>query len=184
MSYELRIKGRNNLVVVSNDIGKKLIAKWEDYKRSKSDSVIEVNGWIGSISDIRDFTFAADNASSKSNQSEKVNAEYMADLTTARQQSPEKRAQSVGFFSFFFFAYTGEQPTQEEKQKAIGIQTEFFTKNPKRIICDPLLFKELIKRNRSGFTEKEGMRKLPVIPAILKNIQNIVAQDIFATRYL
>lgn len=184
MSYELRIKGRNNTLVVSTENGKKLISSWENFKRSKIDSVIELNGWIGSLSDIRDFTFASDSPSATGSHSEKVQQEYMRDLLAKRKLTPEQRANATGFFSLFYFTYTGLKPSEEQKQKAIEIQKEFFTENPKRTICDPVRFRPMIENNRTGFEAKDGLRKLPMVTALIKMLRTIVSQDLFAERHL
>jgi hypothetical protein len=149
MNYDLKIIGDNEMLRVED--GDDLKREWEQYKMSKrkdDDRIINLKNWTGSLSDIRSFrTAPASNSSNDSNYDE----QYRKDMIKLNALSPEDKAKRMGFFRILYYGFTGmkseevmvgETPIENYAEK---IQRKFFEENPKRVYCDPFLFKPIIK---------------------------------------
>ena len=71
--------------------------------------------------------------------------EYKKERTQILNLTPEQRGQRVGLFELLWWGATGTKEIPEDiSDQVIEIQREFFRKNPKRIYCDPILFKKIL----------------------------------------
>ena len=168
-SYEIKLTGHNDLLLVEN--GDSLKSDWEAYKQKKKiDQPISIAGFTGMLSDIRYFR-VAQGAQSNNNSAMQVSKEYFDELHKIRKMDARERANRIGFFSLIFSGFNGNLPDNEEIGLAKEVQKKFFTENPRRVHCDPLLFKEII-----------GGQKCH--DAILRLVENVVRQDKFAEKHI
>lgn len=81
----------------------------------------------------------------------RVQREYTDYRKRMLNKIPSQRAQNINIFKLVYQAFTEKLTPPEELQKqVIEIQTKFFEENPKRIYCDPLLFKSLFKGKKGN----------------------------------
>jgi len=70
---------------------------------------------------------------------------YKKERTQILSLTPEQRGQRIGLFELLWWGATGSKEIPEDIfKKTIQIQTKFFEENPKRIFCDPILFKKFL----------------------------------------
>jgi len=99
----------------------------------------------------------------KQENSDKISREYSLHRREINSQSPEQKAQRLEMFNLFYWGMTKEHNIPEDiKGKVIKIQTEFFKENPKRIYCDPILFRPLFEGKEKVFN--------PVLTIIERNV--------------
>ena len=175
--YQIRIKGRNDLMLEIKDIiGFQIKQDWKDYLETKKDAPVEISGWSGKLSDIKDFNLI--NTEYGNNEVNKLEIDYRDELRRFRELSAEEKANKLGFFQMVYYGFT-EKNSQEVKMKnglpiedeVIKIQKKFFTENPKRRYCDPIFFRPLVKSTSCN-------------KAIIRIIENIIAQDNYAEKHL
>lgn len=184
MNYEIRIKGKNDTLVVSGAQGQNLKRDWENYHKTKRNMVVEIGTWTGPISDIRDFTRVAANRS-ESGTTDRDMATWNHERAVVRALTPEKKAMRLGLFKFVYFVWTGVEPSADILAKAQAIQLQFFTDNPKRTVCNPVLFRPLISLNKYStvVVAKDGMKRLSPVGSGIRMVENCVVADIKASRY-
>lgn len=73
-----------------------------------------------------------------------IEQEYYEDRMKILRQTPEQRAERLGWFKLFYKIMTGNETTPEIETKAKEIQLNFFKEHLFRLECDPVLFKELV----------------------------------------
>lgn len=148
-SAEIKIKGFPDPVRAEN-IGD-LQLRWQEYKIGRrQNELVTVAGWNGTLSDILSFRkIATTRAQSKA--ADEAHNEYMRERAIALLETPEVRAKRMGFFRIIYWGFTGKRSEdvtvrgKSIEQMAETIQRKFFTEHPKRIICDPALYKPIIK---------------------------------------
>jgi hypothetical protein len=103
----------------------------------------------------------------KAKEAENEARAYYEYRTRVLAQSPYMRAQNLNLFKLVYQAFTGQiVPPADMREEAIKIQEAFFIKNPKRIYCDPALFRELI----GG----DGANR-----ALLTLVETVIGQDMY-----
>ena len=175
MIYDLRVKGFRDAVRIDDAVGA-IESKWLTYKRTGVDEAITTPEWIGTLSEIHGIRRVG--PSEPVAKPDTTHLEYMKDRTEKLSRSIAERAKDMGFFRTVYWIYTGKK--SEDVQTLSGapleslvekIQLKFFTENPKRTVCDPTLYKQVIKSvsaNRFG----------------LSTVEQVVRQDIFAAKNL
>lgn len=175
-NYEMRVAGFKDTLQV--DDGGMLKTKWEEYKTKKiKDELVEIKGWAGMLSDIKSFR-NTQNSNSENTYSEQSENQYKKDLYAFRSMPVEKKAKRLGFFRLMYYGFT-EKKSEEVltnsgkplEELAEAIQKKFFSENPKRMFCDPNLFKPLIKSEKCE-------------NAVMRIVENQIRQDKFATLHL
>lgn len=155
MAYDIKIKGLKDLVREEDHIkAMRLKNTWEAYKTGKANnSLVQVGTWEGAIADIGYFNEVATRVKSDY----VVNDTQKEFLKTRREflsKSLEDKINHLNFFRLLYWGFTrknsesvlvGEKPIEEYVK---NIQKKFFTCNPNRTMCDPVLFKPLIKNTK------------------------------------
>lgn len=175
MIYDLKLKGFPELHRVDDPAGV-IETKYARYHQTKVDEVIETVGWTGPISDIRSYKRVG--PSGQAQQPDTSHIEYMKDRAEKLARPIAERAKDMGFFRMIYWSYTGKKsedvmtlsgaPLESLVEK---IQLKFFTEHPRRTVCDPILYKPVIK---SVSANTFG----------LSTIEQVVRQDMFAARNL
>jgi len=175
MAYEIRIRGHKEPVVVESN-AEKLRSDWEEYQISKTDKIVEVGSWVGRLSLIQDFKKAASSSSNQDSSSYEIHRDYVKERNNILSLSPKERSERMGFFRMIYWGFTKKNsedvktnsgvPIEELAQK---IQSDFFTKNPQRTMCDPVLFKPIINSTRSD-------------KSTIYLAENMITQDRFAVK--
>lgn len=153
--YEIKIKGMKDMLTAKKEANS-LKVRWEQFMIGKeADAVVSVSGWTGTLSSIGYFKEMT-NSSPASGDSvnkdwEMSHNEYLKMRDRMLKLTPEERAKDMNFFRIFYSGFT-KRHSEEVKitdvlieDYVMKIQKDFFEKNPKRILCDPDLFKVLIK---------------------------------------
>ncbi len=173
MAYEINIRGlRDPIRSETNSIRE----VWEKYIETKVDQVVQLGDWTGKLSEIK-WLKKIEGSKSGYSGGERSDIEYRKDLTEKRAQTASVRAQNLGLFRLMYWGFTGKKSEEvlvkgESIEKfAEKIQQKFFEENPKKIVCDPRLFKPLIKSDKCDAT-------------VVSIIEGIVRQDAFAEKYL
>lgn len=144
-------------------------------KRQIENGLIKNEEWIsfGSFSckagSVTGVVLESENKDKTGNK--EIEEEYYKDRMVVLKQTPEQRAERVGFFKMFFQIMADKEPSVIELSEAKKIQLEFFKKHPYRLECDPSLFKPLLKEQKA----KNGM--------FFHMIKNIVATDVEFAKY-
>lgn len=169
--YEIMIKGKINPIVVSFSSGQSIKQDWEKYKQGGENAVFETNDFSGTMSDIRYFCKKSPHQSQKINYQD-YKEEYKKERNITLSQSPERRAKNLGLFKIIYYAFTGCNPSEDILQKATEIQKDFFTKNPKRMFPNPIIFKDIVKKNYTS----QGMETHSRLSA-LRLVENTVITE-------
>jgi len=151
MSFELKISGYDDLLRL-DDGGEELLKRWKDFIAKKiTDEGVEVKNWVGRLSDIRSFRRIT-GSGEKNKTNEEVHSDYLKKLHEFRGLSVEKKAESLGFFRFMYYGFTRKKSEEVKTSSGVPIedlarkiQLSFFSKHPKRMYCDPILFRPIIK---------------------------------------
>lgn len=173
-SFDIKIKGERDLLRV--DDGFILKERWEKFLVDGVDEAVKVDNWTGYLSEFRSFRKVPE-LRSDGTSAEQTHKEYLVELKKIRSESPDKRAKRLSFFRLIYWGFTSKKSEEVMiKEKSIEslaekIQEKFFAENPKRIVCDPLLFKGLIKSGKCN-------------PAVLSIVESLFIQDRFAEKNL
>jgi hypothetical protein len=168
MTFDIKVIGHNELI--RTERGESIKREWEAYLKTRKDALIEFGGWTGRLSEIRSIREAktAPSASQRPNQAD---VEYRQELFRLRRMSPEARAQRLGFFKFIFYGFHRRNPTEKELKMAQDIQEKFFTEHPKRIMCEPTLWRKILGEGSCN-------------DRFLHIVENQMRQDKFAEAHL
>ncbi len=156
MAYEIRIKGdRNPIIIESNTIGEKIRQDFFDFKlKKKPDNVFTVSDFSGTLSCIGSIKMIS-RLKSENNASDAFYAEANKKRLETISLSPEERSKRLGFFHLVYWGFTKKRSEEVflESGKCIEefvypIQRKFFEENPNRTICDPELYRPLIKSRK------------------------------------
>lgn len=176
MAYDIKIKGFPNLVSVEN--GEQAKLDWENYINTKKNAVVNIGDWTGQLSDISSFRKVSGGRGKDNKTVESVAREYRANLVNFRKLSVEDKAKRLGFFRLLYWGFTREKSENVKlkdgspiEEKAIAIQRKFFAENPKRMFCDVINFKQLIKSNEC-------------FPAVMSIMEEQIRQDVFSLKYI
>lgn len=102
--------------------------------------------------------------------SQEIERGYLEYRARELAKSPYMRAQNINMFKIVHQAFTGKtEPPEELQQQAIKVQEIFFETHPKRIYCDPSIYRTL-------FTEIKACEPL------LRLVESMVGQDIHRAR--
>lgn len=153
MAHEIRIAGYKELLRLEKSEG--ILKKWEAFKTGEGkDEIISVSDWTGLLSDIKSFRKVLPLNSSKITE-EQERAEYLKGRDTILAEPADVRAKRLGFFRLVYFGFTGKKSEEvftpsgiPIEKMAEDIQKKFFVENPRRIFCDPIFFKPIIKSKR------------------------------------
>ncbi len=173
MTYDIRIKGFKDLLRV--DDGQALKDRWEKFiEKQSTDQIVSAGDWTGRLSDITAFRKAP--ATRSDNEfAEIIDQEYLAELRKLRSTPVADRAKLLGMFRLLFWGFTKKKSEErpEVETAAIKIQEKFFTENPLRTICDPILFRPMFKRVTDACD-----------PAVIRTFERVIRQDRFAVKNL
>lgn len=138
MNYDVYIKGHRDPISVEN--GDDLKKDWFDYLENKKDRGIELKGFTGKLSDIKNFRKVPTRRYVNQDDAKKEWDFYVSE----RKKTPDQKSKQLGFFKLLYYGFTNiMEPESDVLKKAQAIQLKFFTKNPKRTIPDPTIFKPL-----------------------------------------
>jgi len=175
MSYEIRIRGHREPTLVENN-GEKLRLDWEEYQLNKTDKIVEVGSWVGKLSMIQDFKKTPSSNSNNNKSSEDPHKEYTTERNKILSMSTEERANRMGFFRLMYWGFTHKNSEDVNtlsgksiEEFAKEIQLKFFTENPKRTLCNPILFKPLIKSEK-------------IVGKLMPTVEQLIRQDIYMTK--
>lgn len=177
MTYDIKIVGHNEVMRLDN--GEMIKADWEEYKKNRSnDRMIEVQGLTCQLSDIKWFRAVKGTGADTNKTIENVDAEYLKSIKQIRSWPLDVRAKQLGFFRMLYWGFTGKK--SEEilcdgipmlEMWAEKLQRKFFEANPKRVICDPVVFREIIDSKNCD-------------AGVMSVLENVVRQDSFAATRL
>ncbi len=173
MVYDVKIAGYPDLLRIDDpsDITK---TRWEEFLKSRVDGMVSISGWTGRLSDIRAFRRVA---ASLPHKPDSAFADYLEERRKILALTPAERAKRMGFFRLMYWTYTGkkseevkikDRPLEEIVEK---FQLKYFLENPRRVVCDPRMYKAFIKSPKANTFG-------------LLTIEQIVRQDNFAARNL
>lgn len=171
MNYDIRIKGFKDLLRV--DDAEPLKSRWESFiKKTSTDQVVSAGDWTGKLSDITAFR-RAPTLRSENNLSEEIDLEYRRELMRQRGLSAQGKATLLGLFRLLFWGFTKKKSEDrpEIEKTAMDIQEKFFMENPKRTMCDPILFRPMFARVANACD-----------PSVLRILERVVRQDRFAEK--
>lgn len=165
MSYELKIKGFRDPMRCEDTANVETARQaWIDFQTgSRADGVVELGNWTGMLSDINGFVKLEGGATDTD--TSLFDTASLAERVTALNEPPHVRSRRTGFFEIIFWTFMGRKPNVEELARAMLLQEEFYTKNPRRTIPDPQLFRgDLIPGSTAG--NAMGLR---IISNVLSN---------------
>lgn len=175
MAYEIKITGYKEPIITENGEGIKSV--WEKFIETGKNVVVDFEGFTGKISSIQSFRRVGSSNQKPYSYTEEVHKEYKIEREKILSLPIEERAKRMGFFRLIYDGFTGkhsedikigEIPLEKFVEK---IQYDFFSKNPKRLYCDPILFKPLIKSTKCNEW---------VVPII----ERVINQDKFADEHI
>jgi hypothetical protein len=162
MAYIIKIRGEEEGISVNDLQGQKLLLAWEEYHKTKKNIPIEINGYHGTISDIRNILFEKN---VKKVSDLEVN-DYTKEHADIRKLPIKDKATRSGFLKLVHYTFTGKKLEDENielKKKLVDVQIKFFTNNPKRIYPDLILFKEIY-----GDVHKYDVRSMYVLENLIR----------------
>lgn len=156
MAYEIKIKGLKETMMAENHGAVSVIKeKWERFMKNEiEDVLVTISGWTGTLASIVYFKETTSSASSSSSFDiawREAGEKYMKERNSFLKLDPMQKAMKLGFFRMVYWGFTGEKSeevmikNEPIESLAIKIQEKFFRENPSRMICNPSLFKPLIK---------------------------------------
>lgn len=156
MSYEIKVTGLKEPIRAENHGATSVIKeKWEKFKKGEiEDILVTISGWTGTLKSIIYFKEIKSSSASTSSfdiyykdQREK----WLKDRLSFRNLPLEIKSKQVDFFRMIYWGFTGRKSEEIKigdtpiEEIVINIHKEFFTNNPKRTLCDPILYKKVIK---------------------------------------
>lgn len=156
MAYEIKIKSLKEPIRVENHgPATRIKESWERFMLHEiDDAMVTIAGWTGTLGSIVFFReIASSNASSARHDEDwrKTGEDFIINRNIFLKLSSEEKGKKLDFFRMIYWGFTqrksenimaGDVPIEEYAQ---DIQSEFFRKNPKRMLCDPAEFKKIIK---------------------------------------
>lgn len=142
MGYIIKLKGKEADITVDDVHGQKLLLAWREFQESRNNGPIDVKGFYGTLSDIKNIVF--EKSYRKAEQD--TEGDFKVEHKRIRELPPKEKALRSGFLKILHYAFTKkrlEDETVDFKKKLVDIQLKFFIDNPKRIHPDPILFKEI-----------------------------------------
>ena len=152
---KIKIIGLRDLIEIDRKTASKIKKIWVDMKMGKGkskDDMVEIGNWTGTYGriDYIDLTDRGGNVKYNDEVEQNAHTDYMNYRKRMLNKTSFQRAQNINIFKLVYQAFTDElMPPEELQKQAIEIQTKFFEKNPKRIYCDPLLFKHFFKGKKA-----------------------------------
>lgn len=152
MASQIKVKGRLELVVVSDDKARQIKRLWMDASVDR-DMVIDLGRWAGTLGDIKDFRIEPEH----NNQRADISDSYMSYGEFRIKTMPDKVRYGLNWFDFLWFGRTFGNPFQEDRPEnhhaeAKAILEAWYTENPSDPICPPERFQELLPRPFLGST--------------------------------
>ena len=176
--YVVKIKGEDRTRELPDESGQKLLAKWIHYKQTPKgmaqDTPIQIGGWTGVLSDIRNIELFRE---AKNNLAADTIGEFKEMHKRKRKFTPEEKAKDFSIIKMVHWAITKkkfEEEPQEIQDRVYQMQLEFFKNEPKRIYPNPLIFKKLYRQ--SNMLDHWGITGFGYV-------ERVVARDINEAQY-
>ena len=171
MAYTLKIKGKQESIVLDNSKGVLIKARWfqwiEGGKKRENDSVFETDAFTGLLSDIKSIEITKE-VNIEKQDFRVMESEYRKERAEFIKQPLEVKANDMKFFSLVWWALTGKNGASDEiRNSVIDVQRKFFIENPNRAIPNPEVYK--IIRNKTGNAIHKSMFSV---------IESIVREDV------
>lgn len=153
MSYEIKIKGMNDLLMIeSEDVARRVKSSWESFHSGGENCLIEIEGWEGRVSSIDYFKKSSSPRSDNSHAID-ASAEYArAKIEFLKLAPADKARKAMGFFRLMYLGFTGKRSEEvllgsakPIEEAALGIMERFYRSNPGRYMPDPGIFKAIIR---------------------------------------
>lgn len=155
MAYDIKIKGVRELVrEEDHEKAFQIKKKWNEYLTGKgNDCLVKIGSCECLLSDIALFNEVVTRVK---NDNVVVDAqkEFLRGRKEFMQRGIQYRANHLDLFRLFYFGFTKKKSEEIEingkplEEYVKAVQMKFFTENPKRAICDPILWKPFIKASK------------------------------------
>lgn len=176
----INITKRNAPLEVSHEVALKIKNRkfgLNGQAKALANDEIDLGRWAGTYGEIRSVEITS-GLNSENNKHEEVDSQYRRDLMSFRKLSPQNKSKRLGFFRLLYWGFTGKNSEEvmlkngvSLEAKATAIQEKFFAENSKRMFCDLLLFRPLIKSEKCQ-------------DSIMRILENQIRQDVFSGKYL
>lgn len=109
-----------------------------------AETFVDLETWQGELREITAVDTRVYHDHKNNHSFETVDREYYGNRKARLALSPYERAKFTGLFELLYKAANKTNPSPQTLVQARVLQEKFFADNPKRMYCDPLLFKPLI----------------------------------------
>lgn len=164
---------REPIVTDRKTASKVVLKRWgnerDHIKPYPPNSVISIGDFRGQLGDVVNVDLRTEVSRSDENKgyTENIEIDYMKYREKIYDSGHEARAHNMNFFKLIYQAFTNEIELPNNLiLRAVEIQDDFFKENPKRIYCDPVLFKGLFEKGKSH-------------SPMLRVIESLVQQDMY-----
>jgi len=171
--YYIYVRTRKAPLIAKDDQGKKLLQQWSDGELEGE--VIQIEGTAVKGKDIQRIETEFENKFRGDSPAQILTRQYQKERKKIIALPPEERHKDMAMFTLLYWSFTSEIPTKEILQTARKIQTQFFRDNPKRIHCEPIAWRELIRMETGAFLT-------PQHAAGYRVVERCVAQDKYYVR--
>lgn len=119
-----------------------------DYERGTLPDKVQIGDMVTVPGeDIKGIVLEADEIKTNSVVSENADRQYWDHRKRTLNLSAVDRAKNLGLFRLFWWAMTGERSEGKAIEvEAWKIQKSFFEQNPKRMYCEPVLWRPLVNQ--------------------------------------